>query len=165
MSDELTAQSLGEITFLKGLCPETLDKILSISQRKQIKKNAVLFDEGQKADKLYLIVSGSVMLQACSEMTGCKPILTVSKGELLGWSSLTDKQEYAARALALEPLEVVEIDGAKLRAICDQDPRFGYEFLRRTMIALSKRLHVTWKQVAEVCVADYLPLCATAQND
>ena len=126
-----------------------------------------MFDEGQCADNLYFIVSGNVLLEVSTAATGCKHILTVGKGEVLGWSSLTDRPQYAARAIVLDPLQVVEVDGAKLRAMCDTDPGFGYEFLRRTVIALAKRLTATWKQLAELYVAHYvtMPVGAAAQND
>jgi CRP-like cAMP-binding protein len=165
MSSKVSIEQLRELTFLDGFPAENLEQIASISQMRQFKPNGVLFEEGANADRLYLIVSGNVLLQVDSPMTGCKPIMTIGRGELLGWSSLTDNREYAAKAVIVEPLQAIEIDGSKLRAICDRDPRFGYELLRRAISAVAKRLNVTWKQLADVRVADYLPLCATAQND
>jgi CRP-like cAMP-binding protein len=165
MTGKPSPQQLQEIKFLQNVPVEYLEKVATISQFRGFKKGDVLFDEGDTADKLYLIVSGTVLLQACSEATGCKPIMTIGKGELLGWSALVDKCAYVAKALVTEPLEVIELDGAKLKALFENDPRFGYDFLRRMVNALAKRLSVTWKQVAEVCVTEYLPLGAKLKND
>jgi CRP/FNR family transcriptional regulator, cyclic AMP receptor protein len=165
MNAKPSPQELQEITFLQKLPTEYFKRIAEISQFRDFKKGEILFDEGEVADNLYLIVAGSVLLQACSKVTGCKPIMSIGAGESLGWSALTDDGRYAAKALVIDPLQVVQIDGSQLRRMCDEDSRFGYEFLRRTLSAVSKRLHVTWKQVAEVCVCDYLPVGATAEND
>jgi CRP-like cAMP-binding protein len=165
MNGQPSPQQLQEIAFLQKISVENLERVASISKFRCFEKDDVLFDDGEVADKLYLIVSGTVLLQACSEMTGCKPIMTVGKGEILGWSALADKCAYVAKALVTEPLKVIEVDGAKLQAIFDVDTRFGYEFLRRMVNALAKRLSVTWQQVAEISVAEYLPLDVKSRND
>jgi hydrogenase nickel insertion protein HypA len=167
MESNSITQALREIKFLDGFAPEVLDKIANLAQIRRFETDETLFDEGQFADNLYLIKSGSVLLEVCTAATGCKHILTVGEGELLGWSSLTDHREYAARAVAVTPVKAIQIDGGGLKALCDSDPRFGYEFLRRLMIALAKRLTTTWKQLAELYVAHYvnIPISAAAHND
>jgi hypothetical protein len=86
---------------------------------------------------------------------------------MLGWSSLTDERKYTARAVATESVEVIQIDGNRMRAICDADPRFGYEFLLRAMTGLAKRLSETWKQLGNVYLSHHLPfgVIPTAEND
>ena len=167
MNKDSIVKTLSNISFLSGLAPDYVERIADIAQSRSFNKNEVMFDEGQYADNFYFIVSGNVLLEVYTTTTGCKHIITVGKGEVLGWSSMTDQRQYTARAVALDPLQVVEVDGAKLRALCDADPRFGYEFLRRTMIALAKRLTATWKQLAELYVSHYvtMPVGASAQND
>jgi hydrogenase nickel insertion protein HypA len=167
MGTKPSMETLQKITFLDAFDRKQLEQIASISQMRTFEKNESLFDEGQFADNLYLIVSGSVLLEVSTATTGSKQILTVSEGELLGWSSLTDYRKYAAQAVAVTSVKVVQIDGSQLKAMCDLDPKFGYEFLRRTMIALARRLTVTWKQLAELYVAHYvnIPISAAAQND
>jgi CRP-like cAMP-binding protein len=167
MSGNVSTQTLQEISFLRDFAYEQLKQIADISQLRSFNKNEVLFDEGQRADNLYLVVTGSVLLEVGGADIGCKHILTIEKGELFGWSSQTEDRRYAAKAVATEPLQVVQIDGARMRNICDSDPRFGYEFLRRTMSALSKRLVATWKQLADVYVPHYVPIStsAGAHND
>jgi CRP-like cAMP-binding protein len=167
MAENVSTQTLQEIDFLRGFAPDHLKQIADIAQLRNFKKHEVVFNEGQRADNLYLIVKGSVLLEVGGTEIGCKHILTISKGELFGWSSQTEDPRYAAKAIAVEPLEVVQIDGARMRKICDSDPKFGYQFLHRTMLALSKRLVATWKQLADVYVPHYVPMSTgvVAHND
>jgi hydrogenase nickel insertion protein HypA len=167
MGSSTLTQTLQDIKFLDGFDAEHLEQIADISQVRRFEKDDALFDEGEFADNLYLVVSGSVLLEVSTAATGSKHILTVREGELLGWAALTDYRKYAAKAIAVAPVKVIQIDGGKLKAMCGSDPAFGYEFLRRTMNALARRLTITWQQLAELYVAHYvnIPVSAAAQND
>ena len=166
MSTKSLIQTLRNTKFLRDFAPQFVEQIAKVAKLRSFKKGEILFDEGQTADKLHLIVSGSVLLRVGTAETGCKDILTVGEGELLGWSSLTDEARYVAKAVAMEPIEVIQIDGCKMREICDSDPRFGYEFLRHAMMALAKRLSETWRQLGIVYLPHQLPfaMSSTAEN-
>jgi CRP-like cAMP-binding protein len=167
MNKDSLVQELRDITFLRGFDPKIVEQIAKIARLRSFGKNEMLFEEGEVADSLYLIVVGSVLLEVCTAETGCKPILKVGKGEMLGWSSLTDERKYTARAVATEPVELIQIDGRQMRAICDSDPRFGYEFLRRAMSAVARRLSETWRQLGNIYLPHYVPFAGppAAQND
>lgn len=167
MNANVLSHSLKEIHFLHGIAPQYLEQIAAIAETRDFDAHDVVFREGQTANSLYLVAAGKVSLQVCRGSTGTKQIVTVGPGELLGWSSLSDHPQFAATAVVLERTHVIQIDGAKLRAICDADPRFGYEFMRRTMLALAKRLTATWTQLSELYVAHYAPMAvgATAESE
>jgi CRP-like cAMP-binding protein len=93
-----------------------------------------------------------------------KYLITVGPGEMLGWSSLVEGARFAATAVVAEPARLVQIDAARLRAICDDDPQFGYEFIRRTMLALANRLTVTWNQLSQLYISQYLPTSAPREE-
>jgi len=44
----------------------------------------------------------------------------------------------------------IAADGRQLLAICEQHPRFGYEFMKRAALALSRRLNATRLQLLDV---------------
>ena len=44
----------------------------------------------------------------------------------------------------------MEIDASQLLTICEQDLEFGYELMRRTMLAVAKRLDATRMQLIDV---------------
>jgi CRP/FNR family cyclic AMP-dependent transcriptional regulator len=167
MNTKVLTQTLKDIRFLHDIAPQYLEQIAAIAETRDFDEHDVVFREGQIANSLYLVAAGKVSLQICRGGTGTKHIVTVGPGELLGWSSLSDRPEFAATAVALERTHVIRIDGHKLRAICDEDPRFGYEFMRRTMLALAKRLTATWTQLSELHMAHYAPMAvgAAAENE
>jgi CRP-like cAMP-binding protein len=92
---------------------------------------------------------------------GCKRVLTIGPGELLGWSALLEQTRMTATARTLEITRVVEIDAAPLLMVCESDLEFGYEIMRRTMLALAKRLSATRMQLLDVYGA-HLPAATHA---
>ncbi len=110
---------------------------------------------------MYLIVSGNVSLEVCAAGAGCKQILTLGPGELVGWSSHLGQSRYTARARTPQRARLVQLNVPQLMKICDQDPGFGYDLMRRTALALAKRLNATRIQFMNV-YGDQLP--ATSQE-
>jgi CRP-like cAMP-binding protein len=167
MNAEVTAEGLQSIEFLHGLRPEDLKQIAEVSQIRDFDDGQIIFREDDPAGKLYLIVFGAVSLKICAGTTGSKQIVTLGPGELLGWSSLTAQPRFAATAVVSGPTRVIEIDGRRIRTMCDADAQFGYQFLSRTLLTLSKRLVSTWTQLAELYVPHYAQVSvgAAAQNE
>jgi CRP-like cAMP-binding protein len=167
MTSHDLVETLHEVEFLHDIDPAHLEQLANIGQVCYFDAHEVVFREGETADRVDLVVSGRVALQVCAANTGSKHIVDVGPGELLGWSSLTCHPRFAATAVASKRTHVIQIDGRQLRAICEQDPQFGYEFMRRTMLALAKRLRATWTQLAELYLTHYVPISAgaSAQND
>jgi CRP-like cAMP-binding protein len=166
MSQNLLTDTLKSIQFLHDMPQRYLDQIANISRLLDFDDRDVVFREGDNAKSLYLIVTGAVSLKIGDGM-GCKQIVTLSPGELLGWSSLSDHPQFVATAVVKGPTRVIEIDSDRLRAFCQADAQFGYEFLRRTLLAISKRLVATWTQLAEVYVPHFAPVAvgAAARNE
>jgi len=167
MNEHLTVDALKDIQFLNVLSPKYLQQIAQISKYRDLKGGEFIFHEGDPAKHVYLIASGSVSLKICAGGMGAKQIVTLGPGELLGWSALTTHPEFVATAVAKGPVRLVEIDGTKLHGLCEADQEFGYELLRRTLQALSKRWIATWTQLADVYLPHYAPVAvgAAAQNE
>lgn len=150
MSRNLLTETLQEIAFLQEMSPEHLEKIANIAHVRDFDEYEVIFREGQPAKHVYLVMYGNVSLEVCSPGAGCRQILTLGPGELLGWSAMLDHKCYTARARAPHSARLVEIDVTHLLEICDQDPKFGYDVMRRTAVALAKRLNATRMQLLNV---------------
>jgi CRP/FNR family cyclic AMP-dependent transcriptional regulator len=157
MNKHLLIETLRGIRFLQGTSPEHLEQIANIAELCDYDESDIVFQDGDVAGSVYLVVFGQLVLEICTPEWGCKQIVTVGPGEMLGWSSLSEHRRMAATARVTEKTRLARIDGAKLLAICDEDPQFGYEFMHRTMLALAKRLTATWSQLSQVHVVHYLP--------
>jgi CRP-like cAMP-binding protein len=166
MKKNTLMETLAEIHFLDGASPAHLEQIAAVAQIREYDKSDIIFREGEIADSVYLVVSGKLSLELLPSTTERKQIVNVGPGEMLGWSSLIEQPRFAAAAVVVEPTRLVQIDATRLWAICDEDPRFGYDFMRRAVLALAKRLTTTWRQLSHLHISHYSPVPAvTGESD
>jgi CRP-like cAMP-binding protein len=150
MSDGKLTNTLKELRFLHDIADKHLERIAKISHLRDFDDGDVLFREGEPAENVYLVVFGSVSLEVCGPGVGCRRILTVGPGEIVGWSAVLEQTRLTATARVLTPTRVVEIEAGKLLNICENDPGFGFEIMRRTALALAKRLSGTRMQLLDL---------------
>jgi CRP-like cAMP-binding protein len=160
MDQATLIETLSGIRFLQGIPRKNLEQIASVALYREYRAADVVFREGEIADSAYFVVSGKLSLELSPSTIFRKSLVNVGPGEMLGWSSLIEHSHFAATAVVIEPAQLVRIDGACLRMICQDDPQFGYEFMRRAMWALAKRLTSTWTQLAQVYISPNAPVAA-----
>lgn len=141
---------LHEIRFLHDFPDAFLEPLASVAQLRDCSPGTVVFREGQRESNIHLVVEGAVSLEFCTPGTGCRRLQTVGRGELLGWSPVLGLGEMTATARVLAPTTLLVLDARQLATLCEHNPRFGYEFMRRTALALSQRLSATRLQLLDV---------------
>jgi CRP-like cAMP-binding protein len=156
-------ETLRGVHFLHDIDEAHLRPMASVAQLRSLPAKTVLFREGQDHREIYLVLEGSIALEVRVSGRDSKRLQTVGKGELLGWSPLLGQVEMTATARALQPARLIAIDATQLLAICEHDPRFGLEFMRRTAQALSQRLSATRLQLLDV-YSDELPVAPAGQE-
>jgi CRP-like cAMP-binding protein len=151
MNEPLLVETLGRMHFLEDAAPEELRRLASAARLEEYGRGAVVFREGQRLARIFLVAEGSVSLESCLAGKGCHRIQTVGPGELLGWSPVLSRAPMTATARAQSATRLVALDAERVLALCAQDPTFGVFFLRRTALALADRLYGTRQQLLELC--------------
>jgi CRP-like cAMP-binding protein len=59
-----------------------------------------------------------------------------------------------ASAKALVPCRVLALDTGRVKALAEEDPRFGMELMRRVAVTVAKRLNATRLQLLEARLTD-----------
>lgn len=150
MNDDSLLELLRENRFLDHVDDRYLEQIAAISAACDFDDGQTVFREGEAAKHVHLVVFGTVSLEICASGAGCKRILTVGAGEVLGWSALLEHSRFAATARTLTRTQLIKIDAAQLLTLCEHNPRFGYIFMRRTVFALGARLNAAFIQLVDV---------------
>ena len=136
-------QTLANHPFFYNFPEEYLQRIAGQAQILQYKEGDVLFNEGGKADKFYLVIRGKVVLGTYAPGKGAIILQTVEDGEMLGWSWLVAPYKYRFGARVNSMTEMIVINGEELRQQCENDPRLGYELMKRMVHAITFRLEQT----------------------
>lgn len=101
-------ETLKKMPMFGTLSEDALDLVIKICQKRKLKKNEVLFKEGDAGDFAYIIETGQIEIY--TEMSGDKVVFaTKEAGTIIGELSLLDKAPRMASVRAIEPCQVVGI--------------------------------------------------------
>ena len=146
----LALEQLRGLRVIDGLDDQHMSQLADIADFIDLPADTLIFRQGDPAEDVYLIVDGSVSLEVCSRGRGCRRILTIGEGELLGWSPVLEQARLTATARTLSATRAIKINGRQILTVCEHDSRFGYEFMKRAALALAKRLSATRLQLLDV---------------
>jgi CRP/FNR family transcriptional regulator, cyclic AMP receptor protein len=146
----MTPITLKELAFTQGLDPSQLERLVEIATPVGWDAGEIVFREGDVGSVLYVVESGRIAIEVAIPGRGRVIILTVGPGEVFGWSSVFYQAPKAAAARATEPTKAVALDAARLRELCDADPRLGYCLTRRILEVVSERLKATRMQLLDI---------------
>ena len=133
--------------FLKGMNPHQRRKLTDCAMISHFVPGELIFQEGDPANRFYLIHLGQVALETHRIGGGIVALETIGGGDLLGWSWLFPPYYWHFSARALEPTTAVFFYGTPLREECEADHDFGYELMKRMTEVVIQRLQAARKQL------------------
>lgn len=95
----------------------------------------ILFDEGDEGIDLYVIQSGRVEISR-SGLDGPRVVAQLNPGEFFGEMSVVLGETRTARAVAVGPTDVIELDGETLEAMCIGRPEIAIRMIQRLALRL-----------------------------
>ncbi len=128
---------------------EHLKFVIDNAENIEFKAEELLFKEGEKADKLYIIQSGKIAIELFTPSRGSITIQTLGLNEIVGWS-LTPPYQRSFDARCVEDSQAISIDGKALRIRCEEDSKFGYELLKNFTYTVVQRLQRTRIQLLDI---------------
>jgi NitT/TauT family transport system permease protein len=114
-----------------------LQKIAALGKRTSYDKEVLIYDVGDKADDIYIIVSGKVEHALEPGVHARRPVQTLGPGDVFGWAALLAKYPARlAKAVCIKPTEIIRINGDELLRLFESDPDSGDVVMSRfaTMI-------------------------------
>ena len=115
-----------------------------------VPRGAVLFREGERGDRLYVIVSGKMKLGRSSADGRENLVAVLGPGELLGELTVFDPGERNASATAVANTELIGLTHEQLSAFLAEHPQVA----RALLAALARRLRRTNDSLADLVFTD-----------
>ena len=112
--------------------------------------DAVILREGEMAQDLAVVSSGSVGLRLRIPERGPTTIVTFEEGDVIGWSALVPPYRATATLIALAPTELIVIDGDGLRAKLAADAELASAVYSVLLEAIARRLTETRHQLLDL---------------
>jgi CRP-like cAMP-binding protein len=143
-------QSIANHPFFHGINPRHLEDVVRGAREVAFEAGQVLFREGEPANCFFLIKEGEVEIESRIPPDRSVVIQTIGPQDVLGWSWLVAPYWWHFTARAIKPARVIALDGAHLLVVCEKDPVFGYDLLKRILKIVLGRLQATRTRLGEV---------------
>ncbi|MCX8061027.1 MAG: cyclic nucleotide-binding domain-containing protein [Anaerolineales bacterium] len=143
MNDDIFARS----PFFANLSTRQLALLKPLFMPCRCKEGDLLFEQGDLADVLYLVVRGEVVVRYKPEDGPEIIVARVKPGGIVGWSAALGSRHYTSGAICSADSELLCVRGADLRRLCSQYPDTGIVVLERLADVIAERLHSTRHEV------------------
>ncbi|RMF89692.1 MAG: cyclic nucleotide-binding domain-containing protein [Nitrospinota bacterium] len=107
------------------------EELLARLPRLKVEAGTILFEEGDAADKMYLIVRGKVRITKQVIEGADKLLAELGEGEYFGEMGLLADLQRSATATAVEESEFVLIDRDSFGWLLQENPSFGLSIMKQ----------------------------------
>ena len=154
---QVTVKSEEKVDLFKerGLSAAEMKLLATFSTEERFRAGSMIFREGEKGDKLYIVLDGRVRISKFIPGVGEEALTVLDRGEFFGEMALIDDAPRSADAKAHESdATVLSIDRATLNEILSMDPHASLQFLNLLCRMISRRLReindkiVQWKYMS-----------------
>ncbi|MEU6577557.1 cyclic nucleotide-binding domain-containing protein [Streptomyces sp. NPDC046805] len=130
-------------TMNAALPAEYRERLMQAAREVAFKDGARLFAEGRRADRFWIVRTGTVTLDL--RVPGRRPavIESLGHGELVGWSWHFPPYVWHLGAEAMTPVRAWEIDAEAVRRMCAEDAEFGRAIAVWVGRVVAQRLHAS----------------------
>lgn len=139
----------------RGLSAAEMKLLATFSSEERFREGSMMFREGEKGDKLYIVLDGRVRISKFIPGVGEEALAVLDRGDFFGEMALIDEKPRSADAKAHEQdATVLSIDRATLNEILSMDPHASLQFLNLLCRMISRRLReindkiVQWKYMS-----------------
>jgi CRP-like cAMP-binding protein len=141
---------LAEHPFFSTLPTDDLATMASFAEYAHFSVGDLLLREGQEAKRFYVLREGSVAIDVHHPARGLITLMTVGKGDVVGWSWLLEPYISQFDARVLRPTQALVFDAVALRASFDEHPALGYAVTRKLLSQVTKRLYAARIQILDL---------------
>lgn len=137
----VSPEVLRRFAFFSGLEPAILKELAMLGEEVAIAGDSWLFNEGDEADVLYLILSGTIDLKIPYRGgQECADVESLVEGDVTGWSALVPPRKYTMSAYTDSGATVVKLDADGVLDLLEQNPVAGYHLMGNLAQSVSQRL-------------------------
>ncbi|KOU74154.1 regulator [Streptomyces sp. MMG1533] len=112
-------------SMLRALPAEHRHRLMRFAREVSFPQGARLFEEGDRADRFWIIRTGTVALDMHVPGRRAAVIETLGHNELIGWSWLFAPHAWHLGAEATSPVRAYEFDATTIRSMCQDDAALG----------------------------------------
>ncbi|MBD0422719.1 cyclic nucleotide-binding domain-containing protein [Streptomyces sp. TRM S81-3] len=137
-------------TLARALPADHRERLMRIAREVSIDAGTRLFEEGSRADRFWIVRTGTVTLDLRVPGRRAAVIESLGPGELVGWSWHFPPYQWHLGCEAMSPVRAWEFDAATVRAMCADDPEFGRAVAVWVGNVVADRLHAARRRLLDL---------------
>lgn len=118
------------VSFVDQLSSDAMAWITAHAQKRAVPVQGILVKEGAKPRDIFFVAAGAFEVKVATDTGSQQKISQLGPGAVIGEMSWLDGGPASATIEAVEPSEVLAIDGTLLDQKITADPVFGSSFYR-----------------------------------
>ncbi len=142
-------QFLAKVATLADLDANDRRVLAGHAELRQFKAGEALFRQGDPARGFFVLVEGRVVIGIPAISGPSLRVQELGAGRILGWSWLLAPYRWSFQAIAETAGEALFFDGQAILAHCEEDPRFGFELIKRFSQLMGERLDAAHRKMME----------------
>jgi CRP-like cAMP-binding protein len=132
------------------LRPDQVDAISNVSESLRHSAGSTVYSHGEKADSIYVVLEGEVVLRLPGKGGVSVPIDQVTAGAMFGACKCFDIDTYACTAQCTRESRLLKIEADALRYLMEEDHRMGAVMQRRMSGIYFKRYVDTMRKLQSI---------------
>jgi CRP-like cAMP-binding protein len=140
-------ETLDQFFLFKDLSIDQLDLVRPLFSICDGASGMQLFEQGEPAEFLYLVVDGQVSIRYKPEDGPEIQVTHVGTGGVVGWSALLGNRVYTSGAICTMQCQLLRVRGVELRNLCEHNSETGVVILERLAAVIAERLRNTHDEV------------------
>lgn len=147
--NDVTVAELEQVSLFRGLPPEDLAGLAAAAGRRRLADGEALFEQGQPARNLYVVVSGSVLLRAGADRSSVI-VENLRRGDIVGWSAMRENAMTLSTGRAAGPAEVIAIPVEPIIELVTSGSAGSRPLFQRIVGLAAGHLDAAWAQLLQV---------------
>ncbi|MCW5828939.1 MAG: cyclic nucleotide-binding domain-containing protein [Deltaproteobacteria bacterium] len=143
----MDAEQLKKMYLFEGLDEDGIAKIAAICKEETFKAGDRIFNEGDKGDKLYMVLSGEVRISKMIPGVGEEALAMLKEGSFFGEMALIDDIERSTHAIANKATKCATISRGDFEQLLFVDEKIATPILWTFVRTLSSRLRETNEKI------------------
>ena len=139
-----------QMHLFKDLSPDQRELLRPLFISCEYHAGTVLFEQGEPAIFLYLILAGEVAIRFKPDDGQTLTIARVRDGDLVGWSAVIGRRLYTSTAICNEHTSLLRVRGADLQTLRVLHPETGIMVIERLATVVAPRLQGSHLQVIAI---------------
>lgn len=140
-------QDYARLSIFAGLDDNQIRQLTPFMVECQYPKDFVVFEQGQPAENLYILLSGEVLIRYKPYDGPPLKVARIDPGGVFGWSAALRHDVYTSGAITVQDSTAFCMRGSSLPIIREQYPETGQIWLERLASVIAQRLQSTHAQV------------------